>query len=118
MVNWKIVNKFAWVFGIIFVVFTVLAGLFNYELNKVLYTSAAPESLFTYNVLVAILPFLLAAILSFVVAVFGSQAAKAAEEKEPEMQETKTPEEAEMREKEKQEAETQETEDLFKETPT
>lgn len=114
MINWKIVNKFAMVFGIIFIVFTVLTAVFNYELNKVLYTSAAPESLFVYNVLVAILPFLLAAILSFVVAVLGSQAAKAtkAEEKEPEMQEKKMPEQ------EMHDAETQETEDVFKETPT
>jgi large-conductance mechanosensitive channel len=90
----------------------VLAAVFNYELNKVLYTSAAPASLFEYSVLVAILPFLLAAILSFVVAVLGSQAAKAADEKEPEMQEKK------MAEPEMQNAETQETEDVFKETPT
>ena len=112
MINWKIVNKFAIVFGIIFIVFTVLAAVFSYELNKVLYTSAAPSSLFYYSLLSAMLPYLLAAILSIVVAVLGSQAAKAAEEKEPEMQEKKKPE-TEMQEKE-----TREVEDVFKETPT
>jgi len=86
MNNWKIINKFAVVFGIIFTVFTVLAAVINYELNKVLYVPGTPASLFEYNVLTAMLPFLLAAVLSFVVAALGSQAAKSAQEKETETQ--------------------------------
>ena len=37
MNNWKIIKKFALVFGIVFIVFTVLAGVINYEFDKVLY---------------------------------------------------------------------------------
>ena len=44
MINWKIINKIALVFGIVFIVFTVLAAVINYELDKVLYSSAAPAS--------------------------------------------------------------------------
>ena len=58
MNNWRIINKIAMVFGIIFIVFTVLAAVINYELDKVLYESAAPASLFTYSFLTAMLPFL------------------------------------------------------------
>jgi len=107
--NSKIISKFAWVFGIIFIVFAVLVGVFNYEYDKAYFTSAAPASIFEYGVLIAIWPYLLAAVLLFVVAIFGSRAAKSTEEKEPEMQETKTQE---------PETQEQETEDLFKETQT
>jgi TRAP-type C4-dicarboxylate transport system permease small subunit len=88
MNNWKIINKFAVVFGIIFIVFTVLSALMNYELNKVLYAPGVPASLFYYNMIVAMLPFLLAAVLSFVVAALGSQATKSAAEKEKQESET------------------------------
>jgi len=108
MDNWKIISKIAWASGIVFIVFTVLAAVLNYELSKVLYEAAAPASLFTYTYLTAMLPFLVAVVLSFVVAVFSSQAAKSAGEKEPEAQEKPT-----------HEAETQpDVEDIFKETPT
>ena len=101
MVNWKIVNQFAVVFGIIFAVFTVLAGVFNYELSKVLYAEGAPAGIFIYTALIAILPFLLIAVLSFAVAYLGSHAIKSAVEKE---------EETEEQEKEIQKTEEQETE--------
>ena len=104
MNSWKLVKKIAIVFGIVFIVFTVLAAVINYELSKVLYEAAAPASLFTYSVLTAMLPFLVAAVFSFVVAALSSQAAKSADEKETEAQEKKI-----------QETETQpEPEDLFK----
>ena len=108
MSNWGIISKIAWVSGIIFMVFTVLAAVINYELDKVLYLSTAPASLIDYSLLAAMLPFLVAAVLSFVVAAYSSQGAKSADEKEPEAQEKKT-----------QETETQpDVEDVFKETPT
>jgi large-conductance mechanosensitive channel len=79
-------------------VFAGLAALMNYLLNKLMYTSDAPASLFIYNSLIAMLPFLLAAVISFLVFAFSLQEEKSAVEKEPKTQET----------------ETQETEDLYR----
>ena len=103
-----IIKKFALWFGVVFVVFAGLAALINYELNQVMYTSAAPASLFEYSILTEMLPFLLAAVISFIVVVLSSKEAKAAAEKETEMQK-----------KETKEAKTQpEYEDIFKEAQT
>ena len=96
--------------GIVFAVFTVLAAVFSYQLNKVLYTSSAPASLFVYSVLVAMLPFLLAAVISFVVAFVISSAAKSEDEEEPEAEEKKTEVTGGKTESD--------IEDVFKETPT
>ena len=87
MVNWRIINKFALVSGIVFIVFTVLAGFINYEIDKLLYSSAAPASFIDYTILAAMLPFLAAAVLSFTAYAFTQSAAKSEVE-----QETETPE--------------------------
>ena len=68
MNNARIINKIAFIFGIIFIVFTVLAVVINYELSKARYVGAPPASLFTYSYLTAMLPFLVAAVLSFLAA--------------------------------------------------
>ena len=96
--------------GIIFAVFTALAAITNYELNRVLYTSAAPSSLFIYSILTAMLPFLVAAILSFVVAIVISSATKLEAEEEPEEKKTE-----EMETENKTESD---IEEVFKEKPT
>ena len=108
MVNWRIINKFALVSGIVFIVFTVLAGFINYEIDKLAYSSAAPASFIGYTIFAAMLPFLVFAVLSFVVVALSSRAIKSEAEKEPEAQE-----------KEIQETKTQpEPEDVFTETST
>ena len=96
------IKKIAVMFGIVFIVFTGLAALINYEFDKVAYSSSIPASFIEYSMFTAMLPFLLAAVLSFVLAALSSREAKSAAEKEPKTQKT----------------ETQETEDVFKETPT
>ncbi len=68
--------------------FTVLAALLNYAINRVMYTSAAPLELFAYNLIIAMLPFLTAAVVSFVVAALSGQQEK--EELEKEQDTTKT----------------------------
>lgn len=100
--NWGIIKKFALWTGIVFIVFAGLAALINYELNSVLYTSAAPTSVFVYSILTTMLPFLLAAVISFLVVALSSQEEKSAAKKEPKTQKT----------------ETQEIADAFKKTPT
>jgi large-conductance mechanosensitive channel len=74
----------------VFIVFAALAGLINYELNHVIYTSAAPASLFEYNILTTMLPFLLAAVISFVLAYVSAQAAKSATNEKTETTEAET----------------------------
>jgi flagellar basal body-associated protein FliL len=82
----------------VFVVFAVLVGVTNYGYNHVVYTSAAPASLFIYSILIAVLPYLLAAVISFAVFALSSKEQESTTEKEPESQEPKT----------------QETEDLYR----
>lgn len=53
-----------------------------------MYTLAAPVSLFIYSVLIAILPYLLGAVISFVVFAFSSKELESAAEKESKPQET------------------------------
>ena len=86
--NWGIIKKFSLWFGVVFVAFTVLTGVTNYGYNHVVYTSAAPASLFIYSILIAILPFLLGAVLSFVVFAFSSKELESVAEKEIKPKET------------------------------
>jgi TRAP-type C4-dicarboxylate transport system permease small subunit len=86
------------VFGIVFIVFSGLAAIINYELYTTLYSSAAPATLFEMSILTAMLPFLVSAVLSFSVAALISRTIKSEAEKEKETQktETKTKQEAEL----------------------
>jgi len=93
--------------GIAFIVFAGLAALTNYELNKIMYTSEAPASLFVYNIFTSILPYLLGAVISFIVVALASHEETSATKKETEIQkeETKEPEKEPV------------PEDVFEETP-
>jgi magnesium-transporting ATPase (P-type) len=86
MDNWKIVNKIAIAFGIIFSIFSAVAGIVNYKLDTTLYSSAAPEIFIALTVVTAMLPFIVSAVLSFAVAALTSKPAKLVAELEPEMQ--------------------------------
>jgi mannitol-specific phosphotransferase system IIBC component len=101
MNNWRIINKIAFVFGLVLIVFTALAAFINYEFDRSYYTSAAPAGITIYSILAAMLPFLLAAVFSFVVYALTLHAAKSVAEKEPEAQKKKT-QEQETQEAEKQ----------------
>ncbi|MGA2385735.1 MAG: hypothetical protein ABSG33_04295 [Candidatus Bathyarchaeia archaeon] len=74
MDNWKIVNKLSFLFGIVFIVFTGIAAVATYELDTVLYLSTAPAKLVYMSVLTASLPFIVAGVISFVVAIVTSNA--------------------------------------------
>lgn len=83
MNNWKIVGQIATAFGIAFIVFAALAGFITYEQITIQYESAAiPASLVQLSVLGAMLPFMLFAVLSLVVAGLSSRSAKEADEKD------------------------------------
>ncbi len=103
MNSWKIINKIALIFGLVFIVFTALAGVISYELDKLQYTSSAPAAFIAYTIIVAMLPYLVLAVVSFVVYIFSIDAEKE-EEKQPEMPEEKTEPEHDV-------------EEVFKETP-
>lgn len=65
-----------------------MAAVTNYGYNTVAFSSAAPASLFIYSLLTAVLPYLLAAVISFLVFAFSLKEQELATEKKPETQET------------------------------
>jgi hypothetical protein len=83
MDNWKIISRIASAFGIIFIIFAVYSAFTRYENMMVSYISTPPASFIQVNVLEAMTPFLLSAVLSFAVAVIINRSQKdAAEEAE------------------------------------
>jgi TRAP-type C4-dicarboxylate transport system permease small subunit len=102
MGNWKIVNRIAFALGIVFIVFSGIAAIVNYELNTMLYVSA-PAKFFDISVLAAALPFVAAAVISFVVQILTATAASP--EAVPQADEAQARQEAEK--KAQQEAEVQ-----------
>jgi len=87
MDNWKIINKIAKIFGIIFVVFSALIAIVNYELITMMYSSPPPTSYIALNILTATVPFIVSAVLSFTVAFVVPQSPETTE-KVPETQTT------------------------------
>jgi len=79
-------------------VFVVLSAAISYELYTTMYSSAAPTIFIEMSILTATLPFIVAAVLSFTVAILISRATKSEVEKEIETQktETKAKQEAEL----------------------
>ena len=96
MDNWKIINKIAKAFGIVFIVFTGLAAITSYELNTIVYP-AAPASFIAMSILTATLPFIVSAVLSFTMVILVTRAIKADVEKETQVQtETKAKQVADL----------------------
>jgi TRAP-type C4-dicarboxylate transport system permease small subunit len=78
------------------VLFSVLVAIITYELDTVLYLTTAPAKLIDMSVLTAALPFITAAVLSFILGALVSRAINSVEETEKQETETQTkPEEAE-----------------------
>jgi ethanolamine transporter EutH len=65
-------------FGVVSIVFSAFAGLVNYELNKIQYPGA-PSNFIEISIVEAMIPFLLLAVLSFMVSTITSQAKLAGE---------------------------------------
>ena len=113
MDSWKMVNRIAFVFGIVLAVFAVVAALATYELDTALYLATAPAKLIYMSVLTAALPFVVGAVLSFVLQILTSSAARS----EAAAQEDDERPKQEAEEKAQREAEEQaEREIAFEET--
>lgn len=82
MNNWKIVSQIATAFGIAFIVFAALAAFITYGQITIQYQSVVPTSYVQLSVVASMLPFMLFAVLSLVVAGISSRAAKEADGKE------------------------------------
>jgi hypothetical protein len=82
MNNWKIVSQITTAFGIAFIVFAALAALITYGQITIQYQSVVPDSYIQLSVLGAMLPFMLFAVLSLLVAGISSRSAKEADQKE------------------------------------
>ena len=81
MNNWKIISKIAVIFSIVFIVFAVVSAIINYQ-SLIIQYSMVPTSFIILSILSTMLPFILFAVLSFVVAAIGSRAAKEKAENE------------------------------------
>jgi hypothetical protein len=79
MDNWKTVNKIAKIFGYIFVVFSVLVAIVNYELVTIMYSSPPPASFIVLNILTATVPLIISAVLSFTVAIVTTKSSEPTE---------------------------------------
>ena len=73
MENWKIIGQIAAVFGIVFVVFAALAAFLQYETLSLQYGNIAFSGLIQVIILTAMLPFLMLAVLSFVVSALAKR---------------------------------------------
>ena len=82
MNSWKIVGQIASGFGIIFVVFAAFEAFVTYQAISYQYVSTPPAGFIQAYVLNAMLPFLLFAVLSFVVAAVTMRHIKDAAEKQ------------------------------------
>jgi hypothetical protein len=73
------VNKIAKIFGIIFVVFSALVAVVNYELVTMMYASPPPASFIVLNILTATIPLIVSAALSFTVAIVTTKSSEPTE---------------------------------------
>jgi heme/copper-type cytochrome/quinol oxidase subunit 2 len=73
MENWKIIGQIAAVFGIVFVVFAAFAAFLEYETLSLQYENIAFSSLVQVIILTTMLPFLMLAVLSFVVSALAKR---------------------------------------------
>jgi membrane protein implicated in regulation of membrane protease activity len=82
MSNWRTISKIAVIFGIVFIIFAAFSAFLTYQALILQYSSLVPASFIQVSILSAMLPFMLFAVLSFVVAALGSRAVKETTDKE------------------------------------
>lgn len=82
MNNWRAISQIAVIFGIVSIIFAAISAFLNYHSLTLQYQSFAPIEFIQVNVLSAMLPFLLFAVLSFVVAAVGARTTKETADKE------------------------------------
>jgi membrane protein implicated in regulation of membrane protease activity len=82
MSNWRTISKIAVVFGIVFLIFAAFSAFLTYQDVILKYSPLVPANFIQVSILIAMLPFMLFAVLSFVVAALGSRAAKETTDKE------------------------------------
>ncbi|MCW4017925.1 MAG: hypothetical protein NWF00_04500 [Candidatus Bathyarchaeota archaeon] len=83
MNSWKIISQIASGFGIVFVVFAALEAFVNYQAITMQSAYTIPSGYLQVYILSAMLPFLLFAVLSFIVAAAIMRSGREAEENMP-----------------------------------
>ncbi len=84
--------------GIVFIIFAAIVAVLSYEIDLLQYTSAAPVNFIRLSVVASMMPYLVSAVISFVVAFLTANAIKSADEKMMENQvETNPKQEAQPR---------------------
>jgi predicted membrane protein len=76
----------------VFAIFTAIVAILNYQIDNLMYNaSVVPKNFILFSIAASMMPYLIAAVLSFVVAIVVSTAAKSSDKKEPEkLPETQT----------------------------
>ncbi len=82
MNNWKAISQIAALSGIVFIIFAALTAFINYQAITIQYSTFVPPSFIQISTIASMLPFIMLAVVSFVVAAIGSRAAKETIEKE------------------------------------
>lgn len=95
----KTIQKIALVFGIVFSIFAGLAALITYQIDKIEYTAVVPASFIQLGILMAALPFIAFAVVSFIAGGILWRTTKPTPENVAEKQdETEVKQEADMEE--------------------
>ncbi len=74
MENLKIVNRITSLSGIVLVVFAIFSAFITYELIQENYGSLAPARYIQFSILASMLPYLVAAVIAFVISGVSSRA--------------------------------------------
>ena len=103
----KTIHKISLTSGIVFIIFAAIIAVLSYEIDILQYTSAAPANFIRLSVVATMMPYLVSAVISFVVAFLTANAIKLADEKMLENQmDTKPKQEADLEQAAQKEMET------------
>jgi TRAP-type C4-dicarboxylate transport system permease small subunit len=101
------VHKIFLALGIVFIVFAGVVAVLSYELDNLEYTSQVPANFIRLSIVTSMMPYIVLAVVSFVVAFLTANAIKRADEKIIENQiETKPKQETDLEKTAQKEIET------------
>jgi TRAP-type C4-dicarboxylate transport system permease small subunit len=101
------VHKIFLALGIVFIVFAGVVAVLSYELDNLEYTSQVPTNFIRLSIVTSMMPYIVLAVVSFVVAFLTANAIKRADEKIIENQiETKPKQETDLEKTAQKEMET------------
>ena len=76
MNNWKVISQIASMSGIVFIIFAAVNAVVTYESIILSYSMFVPTSFIIVSVFSSMIPYLMLAVISFIIAIKGAHAAK------------------------------------------